>query len=117
MVSAVVMERECRRPDSSAVARMNSDDQSILYLMDPVARLFDFWIVGHQQQSFALFLHNSLQQFEGAPGIGAVEISGRLIGQNHAGIVDRPAVGVVEQSQDTKQSALAIAGGAQRHSA
>src|ERR1700682_2601337 len=91
MVSEVVMERERRRPASSASARMTSDDQSILHLMNPIARLCDFRIVRHQQQSFSLFLHNSLQQLEGASGVRAVEISGWFIGENHAGVVSERA--------------------------
>ena len=78
------MKCERREPASSAAARMTSDDQSILHLMNPIARLGDFRIVRHQQQSFPFFLHNSLQQLEGAPGVCAVEISGGFIGENHA---------------------------------
>jgi hypothetical protein len=61
------MERECREPASSAAARMTADDQSILHLVNPVARLGDFRIVRDQEQGFPLFLDDSLQQLEGAP--------------------------------------------------
>ena len=45
---------------------MASDDQSILHLVNPIARFGDFRMMRHQEQSLSLFLHNSLRQFEGA---------------------------------------------------
>src|SRR2546423_759849 len=86
IVSAAVMERQWR-PASSAAARMAANDQSVLHLMDPIAGLGDLWIVSHKQQRLAFFLHDPLEQFEGAPGIRAVEISRRLVGEDHARIV------------------------------
>src|SRR5947207_5207541 len=74
IVSAAVMKRGGARSASSAAAGMTANDQSILHLVDPIAGLRDLRIVGHEQQGFALFLHDALEQFKGAPGIRAVEI-------------------------------------------
>ena len=85
------MERACRRPASSPATRMTSDDQSILHLVNPIAELGDYRIVGHEKQRFASFLHDSLQQLEGAARIFGVEISGRFVGQDHVGIIRQRA--------------------------
>src|SRR2546423_6532615 len=86
IVSAAVMKRRSGRA-SSAAARMTADDQSILHFVDPIASLGDFRIVGHEEKGFAFFLDDSLEQFEGAPGIRTVEISRRLVGQDNTRIV------------------------------
>jgi hypothetical protein len=78
-------------PASSAAARMASNDQAVLHFVNPIARFRDFRIVRYEQESFAFFLHDALEQFEGAPGIRAIEISRRLIGQNYARIISEGA--------------------------
>src|SRR4051794_24892975 len=66
---------------------MTANDQSILHLVDPIAGLGDFRIVGDEKERLAFLLHDALKQLEGAPGICAVEIPGRLVGQDHARII------------------------------
>ena len=46
---------------------MTADDQAILHLVNPIARFRDFRIVRHEQESFAFFLDDALEQLEGAP--------------------------------------------------
>src|SRR4051812_23308907 len=87
MVSAAVMIRRDAGRDSSATARMTADDQSVLHLMDPVARFGDLGIVRHEHERLSLFLDNSLEQLEGAARIRAVQVAGRFVGQDHAGII------------------------------
>jgi hypothetical protein len=51
---------------------MAADDQAILHLVNPVAGLGDLRIVRHQEQRFSFFLHDALEQLEGAPRIRAI---------------------------------------------
>jgi hypothetical protein len=66
---------------------MTADNQPILHFVDPIARFRDLRIVGHEQKRLALLLHDPPKQFESAPGILAVQVSGRLIGQDDTWIV------------------------------
>ena len=66
---------------------MAADDHAVLHFVDPIARFRDRRVVRHEEQSFAFFAHDFLQQAKGSAGIGGVEIAGRLIGQDDARIV------------------------------
>src|SRR4051812_8801965 len=60
IVSAAVM-RQRRARASSAAARVTADDQSVLHLVDPIAGLGNFRIVGHEKEGLAFFLDDALK--------------------------------------------------------
>src|SRR2546423_9091915 len=66
---------------------MTANDQSVLHFVDPIARFRDLRIGRHEKKRLALFLHDPLEQFEGAAGVFAVEIPRRFVGEDDARVV------------------------------
>jgi len=66
---------------------MTANNQSVLHFVDPIARFRDLGIVRDEKKRLAFFLHDPLKQFESAPGIFAVEIPRRFVGEDHARVV------------------------------
>ena len=49
------------------------------------------WIMRGQEQGFAAFVHNILQQFKSALGVFGIEVAGRFVCQDHSRIVSQSA--------------------------
>src|SRR3954469_25411974 len=61
---------------------MAANEKPILHFVNPIATFRDLGIVRYQQQRLPFFLHNSLEQLESTPGIRAIQVTSRFIGQN-----------------------------------
>ena len=66
---------------------MASDNSAIFHFVGPIAGFGNDGIMRGEKQSVPALLHNVLQQFECAIGVGGVQITGRFVGQNDARIV------------------------------
>jgi len=75
------------RNRTSRAPRVAGGDPAVLHFVDPIAGFGDDRIVRGQEQSFAAFLHDILQQLKSALGIGGIEVSSGLIRQDHARII------------------------------
>ena len=83
--------RRIKKSSWVVAARVAGSDAAVFHFVDPIARVGDDGIVRGQQQSFAAFAHDILQQLKGALGIGGVEVAGRFVGQNDLRIVGQRA--------------------------
>src|SRR5882724_3584370 len=81
----------CQLSATSRAARVAGVDQAVFHLMDPIAGFGDDGIVRGQEQSFAAFLDDVLQQFKRALRVGSIQIAGRFVRQNDSRVIGEGA--------------------------
>ena len=79
------------RSGSGRMAGAAADELAVFHLVDPVAGFGHLGVVGDEEEGFALAVDEVGEEAEDAVGVGGVEVAGRFVGQEDAGVVGQGA--------------------------